>query len=97
MLMRINHGETGTAYETSYWLYCPGCEDAHRINQTWQFDGNVERPTFSPSILVNGAMAHGTRCHSFVKAGQWQFLDDCDHKLAGQTVDMVDLPEWLVD
>ena len=30
-------------------------------------------------------------CHSFVKDGQIQFLTDCTHKLAGQTVD---LPEW---
>jgi len=26
------------------------------------------------------------RCHSFVKNGQIQFLDDCSHALAGQTV-----------
>jgi len=31
------------------------------------------------------------RCHSFVCDGQIQFLGDCTHKLAGQTVP---LPEW---
>lgn len=31
-------------------------------------------------------------CHSFVQNGQIQFLDDCTHKLAGQTVE---LPEIL--
>lgn len=31
------------------------------------------------------------RCHSFVRAGQIQFLGDCSHALAGQTVP---LPEW---
>lgn len=30
-------------------------------------------------------------CHSFVRDGQIQFLDDCTHALAGQTVP---LPEW---
>jgi len=30
-------------------------------------------------------------CHSFVTAGQIQFLGDCTHALAGQTVD---LPAW---
>jgi hypothetical protein len=30
-------------------------------------------------------------CHSFVTNGRIQFLSDCTHALAGQTVD---LPEW---
>lgn len=32
------------------------------------------------------------RCHSFVTAGRIQFLGDCTHALAGQTVDLPDLP-----
>jgi len=28
-------------------------------------------------------------CHIFVKNGQIQYLNDCTHELAGQTVDMV--------
>ena len=32
------------------------------------------------------------RCHSFVRDGQIQFLDDCSHPLKGQTVP---LPEWV--
>jgi hypothetical protein len=31
------------------------------------------------------------RCHSFVTDGRIQFLSDCTHALAGQTVD---LPDW---
>jgi len=34
---------------------------------------------FEPTPLV---------CHSFVKDGQIQFLEDCTHKLAGETVDL---------
>lgn len=30
-------------------------------------------------------------CHSFIRDGQWQFLTDCTHALAGQTVD---IPDW---
>lgn len=30
-------------------------------------------------------------CHSFIKDGRIQFLSDCTHSLAGQTVD---LPDW---
>lgn len=32
------------------------------------------------------------RCHSFVENGRIQFLGDCTHGLAGQTVDLPDLP-----
>ncbi|MFA6487699.1 MAG: DUF6527 family protein [Sideroxydans sp.] len=32
-------------------------------------------------------------CHSFVTDGRIQFLGDCTHKLAGQTVDIPDWPD----
>lgn len=32
------------------------------------------------------------RCHSWVRDGMIQFLNDCTHKLAGQTVPIPDLP-----
>lgn len=32
-----------------------------------------------------------SRCHSYITDGRIQFLGDCTHKLAGQTVD---LPPW---
>lgn len=32
-------------------------------------------------------------CHSFVTDGRIQFLSDCTHELAGQTVDLPDYPE----
>lgn len=32
-------------------------------------------------------------CHSFVKDGKIQFLNDCTHELAGQTVDLPDVGE----
>jgi hypothetical protein len=35
------------------------------------------------------------RCHSFVKNGMIQYLDDCDHELKGKTVPMVPVPDWL--
>lgn len=30
-------------------------------------------------------------CHSFIVDGRWQFLGDCTHDLAGQTVE---IPDW---
>jgi Family of unknown function (DUF6527) len=77
---------------TSYLLWCPGCDGAVMIDNTWSFNGNAERPTFEPSILTTGS---DSQCHSFLRDGQWQFLSDSTHKLAGQTVPMIDLPDWL--
>jgi Family of unknown function (DUF6527) len=86
------------------WMWCPGCDSAHRVavvgkdgtlprdEPTWDWDGNVDAPTISPSILCHGTQV----CHSFIRAGRWEFLADCGHALAGQTVDMVPLPDWLV-
>lgn len=88
-------------------FWCPGCDGAHMIRTStpeqpggWSFNGDVERPTFSPSILVtyNGsdagvADAPPARCHSFVTEGRIQFLADCTHALAGQTVDLPDFDE----
>lgn len=82
-------------------FWCPGCEGVHTIKTSpggWTFDGNVEVPTFSPSILVTYAGADAgqkdappARCHSFVRAGNIEFLSDCSHALAGKTVP---LPDW---
>lgn len=33
-------------------------------------------------------------CHSFVTDGKIQFLSDCTHALAGQTVEIPDVDEW---
>lgn len=58
----------------------------------WSFNGDMERPTFSPSLLVwPTGDGYQKRCHLFLTDGQLQFCGDSDHALAGQTVP---LPEW---
>lgn len=104
---------------------CPGCNCAHRVvvvPNWWSWNGDTERPVFSPSVLVRSGH-HASHfklgdncwctynaespddpapfvcsvCHSFVGSsdgstpGRIQFLADCTHALAGQTVD---LPQW---
>lgn len=54
----------------------------------WTFNGSLEQPTFSPSLLYKRENNGGQLCHLFVENGQIKYLSDCDHKLAGQTVDM---------
>ena len=81
----------------SYWFWCPGCNFAHGYNTGigpgphWTFNGDMEAPTFGPSLLVHGKK----RCHMFLEAGKIRFLDDCQHELAGKTVDLPPLPDWL--
>lgn len=42
-------------------FWCPGCDGAHQVQvgagpgPRWGFDGNYERPTFTPSVLVRGS------------------------------------------
>ena len=95
---------------------CPGCNSLHSITvnceNSWEWNGDLEKPTIKPSILVVGThlTSRGetdynnwvdagfpnrnvkifesveTRCHSFITDGMIQFLSDCSHNLAGQTV-----------
>lgn len=72
----------------------------------WTFNGNVDLPTFRASLLVRtGTYADpnyepdaelekewpSTLCHSFITDGNIQFLTDCTHHLAGQTVELPEL------
>lgn len=44
-------------YEDSVAFYCPGCKFLHYIPtapDTWAFNNDYDKPTFSPSIKVEG-------------------------------------------
>lgn len=91
VLCRTTH-QDGTP--ASFLLWCPGCDGIHPIDKRWTFNGDLVRPTFEPSLLVHGdprAVPPRPRCHSFIREGRIQFLGDCQHALAGQTVA---LPPW---
>ncbi|WP_036292055.1 DUF6527 family protein [Methylosinus sp. PW1] len=36
---------------------CPACGCLHFVDHRWSFAGDYDRPTFSPSIRVNGVAA----------------------------------------
>ena len=73
--------------DDKYIFYCIGCKCHHGFNKNWTFDGNIERPTVSPSLLTTGGMT----CHLFITQGKLVYLNDCFHELAGQTVEMQDI------
>lgn len=93
-LIRQQYGDDGAFHE--HW--CPGCNMTHQVaierpfsnGAQWTWDGNALAPTFNPSVNV---MPGGPRqCHYFVRAGRIEFCGDSHHALAGQTVDLPDLP-----
>jgi hypothetical protein len=120
-LMRVEGDEGMLMFQ------CPACGNCHAFTVTpkhpsgtprpcWTWNGSIEKPTFTPSLLVTGTemtekgkadyeawVAAGypkpapkldsrpTRCHSYVTDGRIQFLGDCTHAMAGQTVE---IPEW---
>lgn len=115
MSVRAALATNGTTPGRRVHFHCPGCDDVHGVTVdegpvVWGWNGDLELPTFTPSLLVRGnqwpkdeypeyykathpevAPGDDTVCHSFVTDGRIQFLGDCTHELAGQTVE---LPEW---
>lgn len=86
--------------EERYWWWCPGCASdkggwgLHIFDERWDFNGDMLFPTFRASYLAEGNWkGKPTRCHSFVTDGKIEYLSDSTHSLAGQTVQMVDIPE----
>ena len=80
--------------ESTFALWCPGCDDLHVVDETWEYNGSPRFPTFHPSVYVWG---ENSVCHFFVNSGKLLFLPDCTHELAEQTVNMEELPSWMVE
>jgi hypothetical protein len=70
----------------------------------WTFNGDFEKPTFSPSINETFGKPGQTheemradpnvqRSHCFIRDGKIEYLGDCTHSYAGQTVDIPPLNE----
>lgn len=71
-------------------------------NSSWSWNKDFEKPTVTPSILntsskhenwQTGEITSPWRNHIFIREGKIQYLSDCTHTFAGQTVDMVDFPD----
>lgn len=95
MSRRAKRLERGDGSYGGHLVECPACGFGHlfEVNR-WTFNGDEERPTFSPSMLVHpnpNANPPSPLCHSFVRDGRIEFLSDCTHALAGQTVDLQEL------
>lgn len=100
ILRRIGYYGEGNA---THGHWCPACNQMHdyaveqpfRNGARWTFNGDGDRPSFTPSMNISvGPFRDGSikRCHYFVTDGRIQYCGDGTHSLAGQTVDLPDVP-----
>lgn len=81
------------------WYWCPGCKTHHVVpvepcedtkpgSGPWQFNGDLLKPTLSPSVLHHGTAGYAPTCHYFMRDGVLQYQSDCGHEFKGQHVPM---------
>lgn len=89
----------------SVYIQCPGCRilhpiaidpKAHPLGQKWSWNGDAKAPTFSPSLLCSDHYP-AARCHSFIRNGRIEFLNDCFHELRGTTVPLARIPDFWIE
>lgn len=83
-----------------FWHWCPACKDIHPLpwkTGGWTFNGNLEKPSFTPSFKQGGSGVAGGCCHYIITDGTINFCGDSTHELAGQSVPLADLPADLQD
>lgn len=82
--------------EGEYAITCLACGCGHML-KNWKFNGDLENPTFSPSLLVTGYLnekqPNGV-CHSYITDGNIQYLSDSTHEYAGKTVRLNDFADY---
>lgn len=111
-LRKVGKADGYTAIGYAHW--CQACREMHVFaveeafsnGAKWTFNGNFDKPSFSPSMNIRtrprptvpvGRPDAGQIdiCHYFLKDGMIQYLGDCTHSLKGQTIALQELPEHL--
>jgi hypothetical protein len=95
-VQHIYNGEKYHHDQFHYW--CEGCGYEHAFalkadGGHHHFNMDLNLPTVLPSLVQNSTP--GRMCHSFIKDGVIQYLNDCWHHLAGKTVELTDIDEQL--
>jgi hypothetical protein len=80
-------------------FWCPACKCGHGFTvyhppdagKGWQFNGNVDKPTFTPSLRYLNQDGKTTMCHLNMTDGMLIFHGDCPHDFKGRVVPMEDL------
>lgn len=83
-------------------FWCEGCKNSHAIpvdgSRGWQWNGDTERPTITPSIKTTYSGWDEDKkvdnvCHMYVTDGNAVYLNDCTHELAGQTIPLPNIED----
>lgn len=96
--------------DASEWMFlCPGCGFVHGVPRDgrWTFNGDICKPSFSPSLIERTGTAGQTHdqaaatgwsrvCHSVIApvdgVAMIGFQSDCTHGLRGRIVELPDYP-----
>ena len=92
LAMKLRRITSRAGHLVAYLFDCPGCKIGHQIDNSWTFNGDMDKPTFNPSYRCWWEDKDGAHnCHSFITDGFIKFLSDCTHSLAGQSVELPDI------
>ncbi len=81
-------------------INCPGCKTAHTIftkvternNVIWGFNGDLNKPTFTPSVKITWPEEQKQHCcHFHINEGRIEFCGDCTHELSGKVFELTDV------
>lgn len=80
-----------------YFFYCPACKHEHtftvKADKTqWNFNGNINNPSFSPSLLNKELDEEGkikSICHLVITDNKIHYALDCTHELRGQIINIL--------
>lgn len=103
MNSKIEYVEGNPDGVDQYQFYCPGCECHHSFwhknikdKVQWSWNKSFVKPTVTPSIktqFYSYKFEKDMICHFYIKNGKIQYLNDCTHELAGETIKMVPIKE----
>lgn len=74
--------------DSGFTHWCPGCGETHFIRTdgrggaNWSFDGDVDKPTFNPSVKITGKQCEivdGEWTGKWLRDGNGVLIDMCCH------------------
>lgn len=93
--------------------WCPGCKERHSVyideaghnnNIVWSFNGDYEKPTFSPSVKHSTNVPRTieeltkpvtyVKCHYSITDGMIIYCNDSMHEFAGKSIPLPCLPTF---
>jgi hypothetical protein len=93
--------EPDKATHRGWMVRCPACGIPHVFGSDHIFNGDHERPTFAPSLMIRHGVLNARTmdfertgaplCHATLEDGVWKYHADSAHALAGKTADA---PDW---